>query len=66
MFLRERIFIFTIFLNILINILVANSLWNNMLERVGNKTIGVTRNLFERFLCPSEENPYIFTNRNSR
>ncbi|XP_008210041.1 phospholipase B1, membrane-associated [Nasonia vitripennis] len=44
----------------------ANLLWNNMLEPVGNKTERGLPRIFERFLCPSERSPYIFTNRNTR
>lgn len=43
---------------------VANSLWNNLLQPVGRKQITETR-LFDYFICPTEENPYIFTKRNS-
>lgn len=43
---------------------VANALWNNMLEPVGNKTRG-WQPLMERFLCPTENAPYFFTRRNS-
>ncbi|KAK6645403.1 hypothetical protein RUM43_001680 [Polyplax serrata] len=46
------------------NALVANALWNNMLEPVGNKTRG-WQPLMERFLCPTENAPYFFTRRNS-
>lgn len=43
---------------------VANALWNNMLEPVGNKTRG-WRPLMKNFLCPSEKTPYFFTKKNS-
>lgn len=43
----------------------ANSLWNNMLERVGQKSSGLTP-LFQKFRCPSEIEPYLFTNYNSQ
>ncbi|XP_018318542.1 phospholipase B1, membrane-associated-like [Agrilus planipennis] len=43
----------------------ANNLWNNLLEPVGKKRTNETR-LFERFLCPSAENPFLFTRRNSK
>jgi len=41
----------------------ALSLWNNLLEPVGEKNTAPTE-LFN-FKCPSSENPYIFTRRNS-
>ncbi|XP_046991155.1 phospholipase B1, membrane-associated-like [Schistocerca americana] len=44
--------------------LIANALWNNVLEPVGNKTEG-WRPLMQRFLCPSAEAPYFFTRNNS-
>lgn len=43
----------------------ANSLWNSLLEPVGNKTPHAVELPFSRFLCPAEESPYIFTDRNS-
>ncbi|XP_049820402.1 phospholipase B1, membrane-associated isoform X2 [Aethina tumida] len=46
------------------NAMIANSLWNNLLQPVGRKQITETR-LFDYFICPTEENPYIFTKRNS-
>lgn len=42
----------------------GNGLWNNMLEPVGQKTLGL-RPLFSEFRCPNTRNPYIFTNYNS-
>lgn len=42
----------------------ANGIWNNMLEPVGKKSKGLNH-LFERFNCPSLQNPYIFTQFNS-
>ena len=45
---------------------VANLYWNNLLEPVGNKTDGaVLPKLLQRFLCPTERAPFIFTNENS-
>nr|CAD7603145.1 unnamed protein product [Timema genevievae] len=44
---------------------VANSLWNNMLEPVTNKSFG-WEPLMKRFRCPTTEAPYFFTNRNSK
>ncbi|XP_061395910.1 phospholipase B1, membrane-associated-like [Musca vetustissima] len=43
---------------------VANELWNNMLQAPGQKE-SVFREPFERFLCPTEERPYIATYGNS-
>ncbi|XP_063908593.1 phospholipase B1, membrane-associated-like [Zophobas morio] len=43
---------------------VANDLWNNIMEPVGNKSFGGNR-VFEKFNCPSDKRPYIFTRRNS-
>ncbi|XP_047116122.1 phospholipase B1, membrane-associated-like [Schistocerca piceifrons] len=42
----------------------ANALWNNMLEPVGYKSVD-WEEPFTRFLCPSEERPYIYTGGNS-
>ncbi|XP_037958093.1 phospholipase B1, membrane-associated [Teleopsis dalmanni] len=42
----------------------ANSLWNNMLEPVGQKKAG-SFSIFERFECPTAERPYIATLQNS-
>lgn len=46
--------------------LVANLLWNNMLEPVGNKSQNHLPKLMEKVHCPSENAPYIFTNKNSK
>lgn len=43
---------------------VANSLWNNMLERVGQKSTD-GNDILAKFNCPTAEDPYIFTKRNS-
>lgn len=45
-------------------ILAANSLWNNMLEPVGQKSTNLSP-VFQKFLCPTEWSPYIFTKSNS-
>lgn len=42
----------------------ANGIWNNMMEPVGRKSHGLDH-LFEKFNCPSLQNPYIYTNYNS-
>lgn len=42
----------------------ANGIWNNMMEPVGKKSHGLNH-LFKVFKCPSDRNPYIFTNYNS-
>lgn len=43
---------------------VANSIWNNMMEPYGSKSSNSLK-LFDRFLCPTENAPYIFTWQNS-
>jgi len=40
----------------------ATGLWNNMLQPKGQKA--TTWTLGEEIACPSEENPYIYTNKN--
>ncbi|KAJ9576073.1 hypothetical protein L9F63_007038 [Diploptera punctata] len=47
------------------NAQVANALWNNMMEPVGNKSLGWDAP-FKRFICPTENAPYLFTRRNSQ
>lgn len=42
----------------------GNALWNNMLEPVGRKSLGM-RPLYRKFRCPSQAFPYIYTNFNS-
>lgn len=44
---------------------MANALWNNMMQPDGKKTIGL-KPLFEEFECPTEESPYIKTYFNSQ
>uniref|UniRef100_H2XPU5 Uncharacterized protein n=2 Tax=Ciona intestinalis TaxID=7719 RepID=H2XPU5_CIOIN len=43
--------------------MAAVNLWNNMMEPVGSKTTvwGITD-----LKCPTQENPYIFTSKNSK
>lgn len=55
---------FNYILNWTCAILVANSIWNNMLERVGEKSKRETI-LFQKFKCPSEDAPFLFTRSNS-
>ncbi|KAG8305776.1 hypothetical protein J6590_062083 [Homalodisca vitripennis] len=43
----------------------ANLLWNNMLEPVGHKTTIGLDHVMQRFYCPTEQAPYIFTYNNS-
>ncbi|XP_014485906.1 PREDICTED: phospholipase B1, membrane-associated-like isoform X2 [Dinoponera quadriceps] len=43
----------------------ANGLWNNLFEPVGIKTT-YWQDLFERFLCPTPERPYLATLQNSQ
>lgn len=38
----------------------ANGLWNNMLERTGQKSLKFNT-LFKRFNCPSPSQPYLIT-----
>jgi len=45
--------------------MAANLLWNNMLEPVGNKTTKALDHVLERFYCPTDRAPYIFTYNNS-
>ncbi|KAF2898923.1 hypothetical protein ILUMI_07251 [Ignelater luminosus] len=44
----------------------ANMLWNNLLQPVGTKSIKPMHFIMEKFKCPSENAPYLFTNKNSR
>lgn len=46
--------------------LATNALWNNMLERNGNKTKNWNWKSPYKFLCPSEENPFLRTRVNSK
>ncbi|XP_074114607.1 phospholipase B1, membrane-associated isoform X1 [Cotesia typhae] len=46
--------------------LVANMLWNNMFQPVGNKSHDRMLKVMEEVVCPTEKNPYIFTNVNSK
>lgn len=43
---------------------LANGLFNNMMQPSGLKTIGL-RPLYKEFVCPTEENPYLKTYFNS-
>lgn len=43
----------------------ANGIWNNMMEPLGEKSLGFSP-LFSRFRCPSDRNPYIYTNYNNQ
>lgn len=42
----------------------ANGVWNNMLESVNEKSLGL-KTLFKDFKCPTKERPYILTYFNS-
>jgi phospholipase B1 len=44
--------------------MAAVGLWNNMLQPVGKKA--TTWRIGEDIICPSEEQPYIFTSKNSK
>ncbi|XP_044259082.1 phospholipase B1, membrane-associated-like [Tribolium madens] len=46
------------------NARIANALWNNIMEPVGQKSTRPVE-ILEKFNCPSEEHPYIFTRKNS-
>ncbi|CAD1478105.1 unnamed protein product [Heterotrigona itama] len=41
----------------------ANGIWNNLLEPADNRTI-FSKNIFERFLCPTSKSPYLTTHKN--
>lgn len=43
---------------------MANALWNNMMQPIGKKSIGL-KPLFEEFECPTDEHPFIKTYFNS-
>lgn len=46
--------------------LATNALWNNLLERNGNKTENWNwKQQPYKFLCPTQESPFIFTRENS-
>ncbi|KAG8233167.1 hypothetical protein J437_LFUL012592 [Ladona fulva] len=45
--------------------IAAIHLWNNMLEPVGNKTVDMDDYMVNEYRCPTEENPYFFTKKNS-
>lgn len=45
--------------------LVANALWNNLLQPIGNKTTTLLP-VFKTFLCPTFKRPYLVTRENSQ
>ncbi|XP_016914727.2 phospholipase B1, membrane-associated-like isoform X2 [Apis cerana] len=47
------------------NAQIANNLWNSLLEPVGNKSTSWTP-IFEKFLCPTSERPFLMTRENSK
>lgn len=49
-----------------ISISVAQTLWNNMLEPVGKKTMTYNLKTFPDLKCPTEQSPFLFTNDNSK
>lgn len=55
----NNVVIFVIFL-------VANMYWNNLLEPGRLRTTTPPKKIFDRFLCPTENAPYLFTSRNSQ
>ncbi|KAL3280396.1 hypothetical protein HHI36_017880 [Cryptolaemus montrouzieri] len=46
--------------------LAANLLWNNLLEPVGRKSMKKPKHVMQKFNCPSQEAPFLFTSRNSK
>ncbi|KAJ8939581.1 hypothetical protein NQ314_011078 [Rhamnusium bicolor] len=42
----------------------ANDLWNSIMEPFGNKSTDGS-DIFSKFLCPTEKQPFIFTRRNT-
>jgi hypothetical protein len=46
-------------------IAAANSLWNSLLEPVGNKAYTIVEAPLARVLCPIPEHPFIYTAANS-
>lgn len=47
------------------NAMVANGVWNNLFEPINNRS-RVWKPLFERFLCPTPQRPFIVTRENSQ
>uniref|UniRef100_A0A1B6D4F4 Phospholipase B1, membrane-associated n=1 Tax=Clastoptera arizonana TaxID=38151 RepID=A0A1B6D4F4_9HEMI len=45
--------------------MAANLLWNNMVEPVGRKSYEPLDFLFQRFICPTDRSPYLFTFNNT-
>ncbi|XP_077289684.1 phospholipase B1, membrane-associated-like [Arctopsyche grandis] len=46
--------------------LAANLVWNNLLEPIGNKTTKSLDFILQKFNCPTESAPYLFTSKNTR
>ncbi|XP_003693107.1 phospholipase B1, membrane-associated-like [Apis florea] len=47
--------------------IVANHIWNNLLEPIGNKSDQISYpKILKTFLCPTSERPYLMTRENSR
>ncbi|XP_043795819.1 phospholipase B1, membrane-associated-like [Apis laboriosa] len=47
--------------------ILANYIWNNLLEPIGNKSDQISHpKFFKTFLCPTSERPYLMTRENSR
>lgn len=44
----------------------ANLLWNNLLQPVGRKSTRLLKHVMEKFQCPTQEAPYLFTNVNTK
>ncbi|CAB3361449.1 Hypothetical predicted protein [Cloeon dipterum] len=45
--------------------MMANMYWNNLLEPSSLRSSSPPKAIFDRFLCPTEKNPYLFTKENS-
>lgn len=53
-----------IFYLLIILLLVANNLWNSIMQPFGSKSRNGSAT-FSRLNCPTVEHPFIFTRRNS-
>lgn len=46
-------------------VLATNGLWNNMMQRNGNKSHSWNWKNFYNYVCPTAQSPYLFTRENS-
>lgn len=53
-----------VFMRLFLFFLAANALWNNIMEPVGRKSTDWSKE-FDRFVCPTDNRPYISTWKNS-